>query len=362
MNIKPFMMIYPPNTTDFSKNGTAILTPNLAEVELKENQAHSLHLEHPVDDAGNWKSLQMQHIIKVPIKYRDEMTWQPLRIYKMTKQRSGNSAKIVVDARHIFYDCNNVLLQDAVLENRNCLDAMRILFSAIYRPTGYAQASDRFVYTSDITDLHSVSYKAKTLTACLIGENNSIVNTYGGELYVNNNYISINRRKENARDLAFNLKYGLNLVGITATYDSEKAYNALLAVSNKFGSKSKSIPYTDLGFAYDKTAYISYNHDDDDTEASYNSEFNRYFSDISNIKASYTVNYADLPATREYQGFLNLSNFEVGDTGIIDDTELGIRTAQKIVAKKIDVIRQITKSITVGSFIPSIADLNKYKR
>lgn len=357
----PPIMVYPPNTEDFSKNGLCILTPTSAEVELKDDSAHTLHLVHPVDDAGNWKFLKISAILNVPIRFRDEIIYEPLRIVKIKKERSGNKAQITVDARHIFYDNGYVIVPYADIQQKNCLQAMQTIFSSFYHPTGYAQACERFRFSSDIAELKDIVYEKKSIVACLIGETNSIINTYGGSLYVHGNYFSINKEKEKSRKLAFSLKYGLNISGISATYDSEKSYSALYSESSSGATLGRSVSAKEMGLAYDKTAYKKFSYDKNSPESQFASDTDLYFKEISNISASYTVSFADLKAYEEYSDVKNLATCEVGDTGTVYDEELDIYTVQKIISKKIDIINQMTTSVILGSFIPSIADLDKYK-
>ena len=98
VHVNPPIRVYPANETAFTDNGICCLSPQSAEVTLKEQQAHSLHMVHPVDAEGVWKQLKQSRILYVPIMYRDEMTYQPMRICKIQKQRqSGGNLTVTVD-------------------------------------------------------------------------------------------------------------------------------------------------------------------------------------------------------------------------------------------------------------------------
>lgn len=356
----PPIRVYPPDYTEFTTNGLCCLSPSSSEVTLKEKEAHSIHLEHPIDSSGAWKYLKMSYILYVPIKERGRMTFQPMRIYQISKKRSGNTASISVDARHVFYDLNYTILQDVRPTQLNGRNAIEWVLNNSYRPTASKQAVDNFTFDSNIAETGTAYYQYKTVTAALIGENNCISNVWNGELYVDGFYFSINRRKENAVDNAFNLRYGFNLTGITATYSSEKSYSALIGKSNSNQILTGSVPAESLQLPFDKVQYAQFSYGNDSDPAQFGRDFNAYLDNATKISATYQINFADLGQTEEYKDIRNLESCEVGDTGIVYDEELEINVLEKIVEKKIDVLTQKTKSIMLGNSPASITEISRF--
>ena len=360
--IIPPIRIYDKHETAFSGNGLRCLYPISAEAEIKENEAHSIRLEHPIDEFGAWRTLQLSNILYVPITEHGEMKYQPCRIYQIQKKRNAGNTTITVDARHCLYDLNYMLLRDVRPTNLNGQNAINHLFQNVYRPTANRQASDNFSFASDITAVSTAYYQNKTLTAALIGEDNSILNNWGGELYVDGFYFSVNGRKENAKDNAFTLSYNSNLLNITATYSTEKTYSAIVGQNSSTKAvKTANKAADEIELAYDKTLFANFSYNNKSAPNQFNTDFENYFDNAAKVSASYQVGIADLPHTKEYADFRNLENYEVGDTGTVYDEELDILTKQKIVSKKIDVLTQITKSITLGSTPDSITAVKKYR-
>lgn len=358
----PPIRIYESSEKLFTSNGLRCLLPQSAEVTIREQQAHSIHLVHPLDSDGAWRTIQMARILYVPIERRGVMTYQPMRIYKIQKQRqNGSSLSIAVDAKHVFYDLNAVMARACVVSSLACQAAIASVFSSIYRPTANAQASDSFTYSSDITATASAEYSNVTVTAALIGDNNSIASTYGGELYVDGFRFSINSRMEGAQDNAFQLRYGFNLIGITATYNTENTYSAVLAESNLSATpQTRTADPASSQLPFDRTIYAKFSYQAGTPAAKYSADLDSYAADAAKVSASYQVTFADLPRTVDYEDIAGLSTQEVGDTGTIYDEDLDILTVQKIVEKKIDVLTQTTLSATLGSTPASITMPKSY--
>lgn len=356
----PPIRIYEASEITFSGNGLRCLLPQSAEVTLKEQQAHSIHMVHPLDDEGAWKTIQLSRILYVPIKRRGAMTFQPMRIYKIQKQRqSGGSLSITVDAKHVFYDLNSVMVQACTISLLSCGAAIDAVFNAVFRPTETDQASDAFTYSSDITATASAEYSFKTVTAALIGDDASIASLYGGELYVDGFRFSINSRMEGAQDNAFNLAYGYNLTGITATYSTESTYSTVVGQS---GTQTlvRTVDPATIELPFDRTIYAKFSYQSGTPASRFADDMEKYSESNAKVSASYQVTFADLPETDEYKGFANLKTQEVGDTGRVYDQDLDIDTVQKVVEKKIDVLTQTAISVTLGSIPASITQQRSY--
>lgn len=358
----PPIRIYEASETAFSHNGLRCLMPQTAEISLKEQQAHSIHMVHPLDGSGAWKAIKMSRILYVPIIYRGEIKYQPLRIYKVQKQRqSGGNCTITVDARHVFYDLNSVVVQSCTISSLTCQAALASAFSSIYRPTQNAQASDSFSYSSDITDTASAEYENETLTSALIGDDSSIASLYGAELYVDGFRFSLNSRMEGAQDDAFKAAYGLNLIGITATYSTEKTYSAIIGESSIAASSStRTADPASSELPFDRTIYAKFSYQAGTPVEKFEDDLNKYAEDSAKVSASYQITFADLPAYDAYKAFADLQYHEVGDTGTVYDKDLDINTTQKIVEKKLDVLTQTAISVILGNTPASITQPRSY--
>lgn len=362
IELLPPIRIYEANEKVFDHNGLRCLIPQVAEVTLREQQAHSIRMVHPLDDEGAWRTIQMSRILYVPILYRTEIKYQPLRIHKIQKQKqNGGAATITVEAKHVFYDLNAVIERACLISSLPCQAAISAVFSNIFRPTANPQASDSFSYSSDINTTASAEYNNVTVTAALIGDNNSIVALYGGELYVDKFRFSINSRMEGALENAFWLAYSFDLIGITATYSTENTYSAVLGESNI--SSVAAVRTTDpalLELPFDKAIYAKFSYSVGTPVEKFTSDLDNYSASNAKVSASYQINFADLLALDEYRAFANMRTQEVGDIGTVYDETLDIRTIQKVVEKKIDVLTQTAISVTLGSVPGSITQPKSY--
>ena len=185
------IIVYESTETEFLTNGLRLLSPTVAEYEIEMNQAGSVHIEHPIDAEGDWKTLAPWNIVRCPVPYRGSVKYQPFRIYRRTKKRGSDGTLIVaVDAMHMFYDLNYVVLEDVRPTELSCQAAIQWLFDHAYSPNGHLPTGN-FTFSSNIQRQSTAYFVWKTLSGALIGEDNCILNRWGGELYVDGLYFSI---------------------------------------------------------------------------------------------------------------------------------------------------------------------------
>ena len=360
----PPIMIYDKSTTDFSSNGIHCLYPTTAEVEMELNKAPTLRMEHPIDERGVWKDIKLSSIICVPIRYRDQMRYQPFRIFAITKSRQSNSMSITIDARHIFYDLNYDLVQhvDLGLTSVSCENALDAAFENVYRPAGSTDriASDNFSYSSSISSVLNVQFDNISLTQAIdkIMQQSTQATIIGAaELYVDGFYFSIEHRMEGALDDAFNIAVGVNLSGISATYSNDNRANGMYieGASAYISNPIEPVNKESLELAYDKVVSTSLSIPEFVYSAAQKQRYILEFvAKMRAVEASFDVSIVDIPNLDEYKDIKNLATLEVGDTGTITDTQLEIQTTQKIIKKKYDAVKHITVSVGLGDAKSSI--------
>ena len=352
------LIIYSPDMDltlgGYVSNGLRILYPTTAEHTLEFGQAGSIHVVCPIDADGDWQAIQMHNVVRAPVMFRGQDHSQLFRIYRIKKTRSGGVPSIEFDARHIFYDLNYVVLRDVRPTSLNCEDAIQWLFDHPYAPDGTSLLPlQRYEFSSDIETEATSYFEWKTLSGALIGEDNCILNRWGGELYVDDYYFSINQRMENALDDAFTIAYGLNLTDITETIDSTNTYSRLVANDNSGNVLTDSVPISSIGLPFERTLHASFSYSEEgDNSAQFAADFDQYASKIMEVEASYSVKYADLS---DGDPFWALAECEVGDTGTIRDDELGIQTTQKVIKTVTDLITGERISTDTGNLLPSIS-------
>ena len=199
------------------------------------------------------------------------------------------------------------------------------------------------------------------MTGALIGEDNCILSRWGGELFVNGLYFSICKVMEGSLQNAFHIAYGLNLTDVEETLDYTNTFSQLVATDNYGNKAHASIPLAYNGLPFEKTLHAAFSYSDDMTgqqrSTQFGSDFSKYMSIIQEVEAHYSVRYADLSPD---DPFRELASYEVGDSGIIDDSELGISTTQRIMKTVTNLLTGERISTETGNMKRSIARKQPY--
>ena len=155
----------------------------------------------------NWEELKRGNIIVVDAN--DTLKDQMFRIYKVSKPING---RIVVYARHIFFDLARDLIEGIELENASCEYALNELFRN-------SQFSSRFKGYSDIINAQNYKMPTINLIKAIGGHQGSILDTYGTGAEIlrdNRNVHVLNRR---GHDNGVTIEYAKNMTGLNIEYD-----------------------------------------------------------------------------------------------------------------------------------------------
>lgn len=319
----------------FSKhNGLAILAPSECTSYQELNGRWDVNLTHPVDNWGRWKTLLPQNILKI--------NGQLFRIDEHTSVSGEHGMYIQVHAKHISYDLADEFVHYYWGENLNGYEFINAMFGACLTDVDHYDKYS-FQYNSNLTDrTGQIEITDKSLLNTLIGNDDCLINQLGGELYRNNFYFSINERMEGSRDNAFALKYGFDMTGITQKIDYSELTTWLM-VDDNYGN-TWSVSYVDGVYPihHHKHTFkrFSYSADNFDKLVKDGQDL---FGQLCRPKVSYEVNIANIKNNPKYNDFLNLQNYNLGDSGTIECELLDIKTTQKIVA--------IEKNELTGDFI-----------
>lgn len=348
------LLVYAADETLFNTNGLRLLTPKKAEYTLEFGTAGSIHVEHPLDCEDDWKALQPGLIIRAPVPYRGGTSWQPFRIYRRIKTRKTGEPVISVDALHMFYDLNNVLLEDVRPTGLNGQNAIQWLFdhpySAVHSPLG------NFTFYSDIETERTAYYEWKTMTAALIGDESSILKRWKGELFVDGLYFSICETMENAKTNAFRIGYGYNLAEIEETVDYTNTFSQLIATNNYNERKEGSVPPASCGLPFSRAYHAAFTYPESMSDLAravqFNADFLAKLEEITQPMVNYSMKFSDIPPDHPFN---ELAGYEVGDSGTIEDSELEITTTQRIIKTVTDLLTGERISTETGNLKGSIA-------
>ena len=333
----------------FKHNGKAILRP-ISCTSYKNSDIWDVELVHHVDEWGKWKYLLPENVLKV--------NGQLFRIDIVETECGEDGATVSVHARHISYDMNDMIIENAEFDGGNAQDFIDFCMINSYFDYGGDEEHNlfykeyEFAVTSDIsTILKGDKYVNISVMGALIGTDNCLVNRYGGEIYRDNFRVSINEKMENSRENAFYLRYGANVSGIKQRIDYTD-FCTWLGCTNNFGDVL-AVSFTGdsrWAFHHRRRRFHTLNYADSATAANqFGGDVSRLFGTESSPQVSYTIKLNTLKKDPRFADFSNLLNCDYGDTGTIYCPELNINTKQKVVGIERDEIANEIITIELGN-------------
>lgn len=330
--------------TGFNSNGLAALDP-ISCTSWHDDDRWDVELTHPLDEWGKWKYLLPENIIKV--------RGQLFRIDRYLPKISGSERSVSIHASHISTDMAAQIIRQATFPGGTAAQFIDFAFSSVDEPF-YSEglAPYRFEGYSNIAEnLGETELVNTSLWAAIVGADNCLINRYGGELYRDNFYFSVYDRMQYAKDNAFRLRYSLDMTEISQTIDYTDFCTELHGRDN-FGNeyavwwnegvswavhhprqRAVSFTYSDFDTAFDSLVH--------DVEALF------FASDYP--KVTYEMSLANLKNDPRYADFLQLQDYQYGDSGSIYCPELDINTVQKIVAEQRDELTGDVLRMTLGN-------------
>lgn len=333
--VPPRIHVYPSQETDFSGNGIAIIDYISCHVRQEKNGMYEIELTAPVDEKTVY--LKKQAVLKIPVPYRDSYTMQLFRVYAVKKtDADSETGKITLNLRHIFYDISRFTYGQISIENKSGQDALNQMLGGGW--FGIQTETMPFTATSNISTQLSEEYEYVTVTAALIGEENSFINRWGGELFRDNFQFSINSIMENSQTSGV-IRYATNMTEIEFTEDDSELLTDLIAWDN-FGQKktisNPDIPTDEIPHRIYKCVHFNYAKLN---TAQFESDAQKYFDTYSHTQVNIRAKLAQLPNTDLYAGFRGLNNYEVGDRIIVYHSDLDIYYSNlEIISREFDVV------------------------
>lgn len=397
----------------FGDNGLAILIPSAATITEELNGTYELYLEHPFDEEGRWKFLEVDNIIKAE--------GQLFRIKTRKTKMTQNGQKVrAVQCLHIWYDLADKSIFDFVGDQWSSYWVTFWLYKGLnemkmpnpsapvpewtentenpddvawYTPHTYnfSWSTNMIHDVDDAAENRGLAYVA--IKGCnpvnaLIGTECSIANAYTKyidgeethpELHRDNFRYSFNWGKEGAVKNAFSITHTVDMIDIEETYDASNCYTHMYAKDNYGGEyraridvnalRNKGIrvpPHAKIKtveFQYNENEYIWYTQLPDGTRIygvnnreRFNQDCARYFRSISQPKLTLKCNYAELSDLDLYKDYIAAKHCNVGDSGRVLAPEFGVDQTMKVIRKKRDLLDSKKVEITFGSKLSAITD------
>lgn len=324
-----YITVYSMNTAqdDFDNNGLAVLTPISCIVTENFNAGWNVSLEHPRDAVGKWRYLVEFNIIKV------------LGQLFVIKSVTYNSRSVSVYAEHVFYQINDAWIrQGTEISGEN---GKQILENILENADFKAQTGDiiyRFESNSDLNsenaevNMEAVTTNkwqpvqtATTPMELILGSDGFTAN-FGGDLYRDNFYFSINKSMENHKENSFDIRMGINLQKITKKSDISELCTHF-TVFDKFGASAWVYWQVQGGIPHHIVRTQTVDFGENYTQTDYNllmHHAKKYFGEHMQPTISYEISLADVKNSPDFAEFSNNPRYKVGDRGRIYDENLNV--------------------------------------
>ena len=199
------IQVYLSTNTNFDKNGDMSLQPLSYEVSTAGiNQAVEFTIEHEIYEYGRYEYLQKGNVIKAFTPW-DLKKGQLFRIEDIDKD--SKEGTIIASGYLIFYDNVKTYVKDFNNENVLICDTGNTTgeeaIKKIFKNTNY-------IGHSNIMRISRSRLERKNIVAALTGDDeNSFVNRWGGELFIDNFDIYMNEKI--GHDTGLIISYGRNM-------------------------------------------------------------------------------------------------------------------------------------------------------
>lgn len=324
------------DTTDnlFQSNGDKIIIPTRAVVHKEDNNAYYLDLEcglEYIEDLVPNKIL----VANTPQGY------QPFRIGNVNKTRK----KVTLQAKHIFYDSMNYLIQDSYVVDKNCNQALDHLNSA-------TDNESPFTTLSDVNTIASYRCVRKSLYEAI----QVVLERWGGHLVRDGFNIAI--RESIGQDNEVTIRYGKNLKNIQATYNWDNVVTKLMPVGKDGLLLPEVYVYSTTQYEIPFTKTITF--DQAEIESSDYEDENAYEQALINDlrdKANAYLESNSIPFVN-YTLDANVERItDIGDTIQVIDERLGINLLTHLISYDYNCILQKYQLVQFGNFTPQLNNL-----
>ena len=353
--------IYSATETVFTSLGLGALMPISCQIAEDINGQYELYMEHPVDENGKWEHLVNDRIIKAPTHDGEQL----FRIYSaITNPITG---RIDVNARHVFYDLLDNLIEDTRPTVKDGEEAGEAILDG-------CQYETPFSFTSDIEDVSTAYYIRVNPVQAFIGSalDQSFINRWGGEIRRNNYAISINERR--GSDKGIRIAYGKNLTGLQATEDISSVYTRIMPTAV---DASNVVFYTDAKY-YDSDLIGNYAHPkigvlntgirvgmsingvvEYETEADAKTSMAAmaaaaFEEGADKPKLTINVSFIRWQDTDEYKAYKDLYALELGDDVTVDYTPLSLTYDLRVTSIVWDAVLNKAIALTLGDTAPNL--------
>lgn len=341
----------------FDHNGLAVLDPSECISNKEFNARWDITLTHPLDKWNKWHWLVGQNILKV--------NRQLFRIDEVENIIDESGAYVSAHAKHISYDLADIWVEYSGIGEYNSIPHEPVRTGKEYMDQLMRDRVPDTEYQGYSFDIHSDisvtegemsgEVRDQTYLGALIGNDDCFVNRFGGELYRDNFFLSINSEMQNSKKQAFCIRYGADMVKIKQTIDYSVWVTYLKTEDNYADQWAVSHNGSEWIIHHHKQKRVHFNYpDSSNTMEKLAGDSQAYWNTVNTPKVTYEVEISTIKDDPKYKDFLDLQDYDVGDTGTVYCELLDISTEQKIMAIKRNELTGEIISITLGNMQDSL--------
>lgn len=344
------------HASNFTHNGDMVLQPSKCSFTMELNGPCELILEHPYDKETRWEALKEEAIIGCPTPYSRR---QLFRIYQVNKKMH----KVIVYARHIFFDLINTLLLDTRPTLKTGEQALNIILD-----------QTAFTGHSDITKVNTSYYIRKNVVEAICGEkSNTFIARWGGECFFDNFDIYVNAQV--GEDNGVSVVFGKNLLEIEEHLDMDTVVTRIYPVGFDGITLPPDAPcvYSPRINAYAQvyTRVIKFEdvkvkekpEDEEgfDTLAEAQAEMRRLCSELfvgglDRPGINHKINMAQLANTTAYRDYAILETVNIGDTVRCYHPEIGVSFTARCISVDWNALTGKYNKIEIGTPVYTFTD------
>lgn len=347
------MIIYNSNETDFTHNGIGFLTDVLnASVVDALNGEYTLSFEYPTS-SKMCEYLEEGNIVKCRVADGSQQLFTINNVVKTYKTYK-------VSCTHIFYRLLSNFVEDTYPQNLNGADYLNWILN-------HTQYTSGFIGYSNIATIKSGRYVRMNPVECILGAENSMVNTFGGELKRDNFKIYFNTRIGN--DEGVKLLFGKNITGINVNIDISNCYTRImpmgydgLLLPEKYIDSEliNNYPYPRIALMkfeevkYDPNSQDAYHTLEEAYQALRDKVQEQYDAGCDKPAINISVDWLELSKTEEYKQYASLERVHLGDD--ITANILGMDFSTRCIKTTYNPLTDTIEKFEIGTFKSGIGD------
>lgn len=343
-------ILFESGTTEFNTNGIGRLAQIIRCIAVEErNGVYEIEFDYPIT-GKLFPELQMGRI--VVCTHDEKGDEQPFIIYR----RSIPDLRGVVtfNAHHISYMLNDIVVKPFTASS--CIQALQGI------KTNSANANPFNFWTDKSTTVSFKNDVPRTARNMLGGEENSILDVFGGGEYVFDKF-DVRLYQNRGTDSGVEIYYGKNLISLNQDIDNSDTYNAIVPYWADTEGNVSMLPeiiisYAESGERVDAAPMdLSDAFETAPTAAQLRSAArSRYESGDSWLPAeNLTVDFVQLWQTEEYKNFAPLQRVGLCDTVSVFYVDAGIENVkQKVVRVVYNVLLDRYDSMELGELQTSL--------